>query len=145
MKIAHNIKVSVFCKENEDEKVILDNLLALFPFEIKKQLKKTKATSHDELPIMIFEVELVRDREIKEFLDFLKGKLSDEQKELLIKQLNTRLDEELNFFIRLDKEKLFNGEYWITDEGNCYHIKILLAAYPKKREAGEEIIRKVFI
>lgn len=145
MKLAHNIKASVFSYQGEDEQAILEKLLAMFPFEIKKQLKKTKATTHDDLPILIFEVELVKEREVNGFLNFLVEKLSKDQKELLVKQMRTRLDNELNFFLRLDKEKLMNGEYWITDSGNCYHIKILLAAYPKKKEVGEMIIRKIFI
>ena len=100
---------------------------------------------HDERQIQIFEVDLEKDSEIREFLDFLVSKLNSDQKKLLLKQIHSRLDEELNFFLRLDKEKLINGEYWITDSGNCYHIKILLAVYPKKRAKGIEIIRKIFI
>ncbi|MFC1800571.1 RNA-binding domain-containing protein [Nanoarchaeota archaeon] len=144
MKVAHNVKVNVFCHEGEDDCAILGKLLELFPFEIKKQLKKTRTTSHDDRHIDIFEVELIKDKEINAFFEFLVSKLSSEQKELLIKQINTRLDAELNFFLRLDKSKLLGGEYVITDSGNCFHVKILLAAYPKKREAGVELVKGIF-
>ena len=48
MKIAHPIKIKVFSYEkiNEDNKLILDKFLELFPFDFKDEkieLKKTEA------------------------------------------------------------------------------------------------------
>ncbi len=67
--------------------------------------------------------------------------LSAEQKELLVRQAESRLDKDLYFYIRLDKSKLIEtGKYWITDDGNCYHIKIALAAFPRKRDVAVELL-----
>ena len=62
---------------------------------------------------------------------------------MVVKQ-EDRLDEECNFFIRLDKEKLMNGECWITDSGDCYHIKISVAAFPKKKERAKQVVEQIF-
>ena len=96
--------------------------------------------------IKILEILLEKERNIKAFLEKLNGQMSDESKEILERQMESRLDEECNFFLRFSKEKLINEkELWLTDQGNCFHIKINVAAFPKKREIAMEIIRKVFI
>ena len=69
--------------------------------------------------------------------------LSLEQKMILIEQLQSRLDNHLHFYIRLDKDRILCNEYLLTDYGNCFHIKISIAAYPHKREIAEEIVKKI--
>jgi len=71
--------------------------------------------------------------------------LVNEQRELILRQAETRLDREFNFFIRFDKEKLVNeNKYWITDSGNCFHIKMNIACFPRKREQALKIIQNIF-
>jgi len=141
MRYVHELNVNVFCKEWEDEKKILEKLFALFPFEIKKQFKHETALGFFDKPIRIFQVILIKNNEINLFLNDLFGKLSKEQKELLISQIESRLDNGLNFFIRFDKDKLLKEDILgITDEGNCYHLKMSIAAFPKKREVAKKII-----
>ena len=77
------------------------------------------------------------------FLKNLMKKLSQEQKDLLLRQLESRLDETLHFYIRLDKNKLLDNEYFITDSGNCFHIKIAIAAYPHKRDVAIEVMKYI--
>ena len=71
-------------------------------------------------------------------------RLSAEQKELLRIQAESRIDHDLNFYLRLDKAKLLQGQYWITDEGDCFHIKISLAVFPKKLEKAIELAKEMF-
>jgi len=148
MKYAHLIKIDVFSKEGEDEDVITKRLLSLIPFSIEKQkikLEKSKAEGFGDKSINIFEITLTKDSHINQFLKNLKEKLADEQKKIILKQAESRLDEDLNFFLRLDKEKLINEDMlWITDSGNCFHIKISIAAFPKKRDVGLEIVKNLF-
>jgi RNA binding exosome subunit len=42
------------------------------------------------------------------------------------------------------KQKLLNNELWITDCGECFHIRISIAAFPKKKEVALEVIKKIF-
>ncbi|MBS3158139.1 hypothetical protein J4206_02540, partial [Candidatus Woesearchaeota archaeon] len=142
MRYVHELKVNVFCKEQEDEKKILEKLFALFSFEIKKQFKRETALGFFDKPIRIFQVILIKNGEINIFLKDLLGKLGKEQKELLISQIESRLDNGLNFFIRFDKDRLLKENILrITDEGNCYHLKMSIAAFPKKREVAMLILR----
>jgi len=147
MKQAHHIKLSVFIHEQEDREAIYNKLISLVPFNIKEEkikLNEDTATGFNNKKIKTYEIVLEKDRHINEFLEKLKESLSQEQKELLINQAESRLDNERNFFIRLDKEKLLNNEFWITDSGNCFHIMISIAAFPAKREKALDVLNELF-
>jgi len=150
MKYAHFVKAKVFSyeKDNEDERPILDKFLQLFPFNLEDEkisLKKTNAEGFKENKITIFEVDLKKQKHINDFVSNLIKKLDEEQKKLILGQAETRLDENLDFFLRFDKgEYLNNDKLILTDSGNCFHIKISIAAFPKKRNIGLEILKKVF-
>ena len=146
MKVINIVKISVFAKEDL-EKVRL-KLLELMPFDIEKEkilLKESTATGFDEKEIKIFEVFLDKDRHINAFLENLVGRMNDEVKEWILMQAESRLDEECNFFLRFSKDKLIDeNELWLTDQGNCFHIKMNIAAFPKKREKAKKVVEQIF-
>ena len=146
--LAHNIHITVFCKPEEDTKLIAKKLLFLVPFDIKEQkieLKKTNATGFKEKKITILEIYLEKESHTNLFLNNLIKNLTDEQKSLINKQADSRLDDELNFFLRLDKNRLINEDkLWLTDNGECFHIKIKIAAFPHKREVALKTLEKIF-
>jgi len=144
MKLTHTVRLSVFAYEGEDSVKIESVLRSLFPLSLeqeKVELKQTNATGFAERRIIIFEIFLQKEKHTNAFLNNLKQKLSDDQRQLLIRQSVSRLDDELNFFIRLDKDKLLNeSRVWVTDSGNCFHIRMSVAAYPSNREAALKVI-----
>ena len=150
MKIAHQIKVKVFSyeKNNEDEKLVLDKFLQLFPFNLKDEkieLKNTNALGLNENKITIFEVALTKEKHTNLFLNNLIKNLDEEQKKFILSQLESRLDNNLDFFLRFDKtEYIQNNKLKLTDSGNCFHIKISVAAFPKKREIASGIVKEIF-
>jgi len=146
MKLAHQIWINVFCKDNDDESTLLDKLKSLVPINLEKEkiTIKRSSTKGFENKILIYEIELKKPRHTNTFLKNLKKKLNQEQKTLILNQAESRLDHNLDFFIRLDKEKLLKDEIQITDSGNCFHIKISIAAFPKKRDIALDIIKKLF-
>ena len=150
MKIAHQIKVKVFSyeKNNEDEKLVLDKFLQLFPFNLKDEkieLKNTNALGLNEKKITIFEVALTKEKHTNLFLNNLIKNLDEEQKKFILSQLESRLDNNLDFFLRFDKnEYLKNNKLKLTDSGNCFHIEISVAAFPKKREIASGIVKEIF-
>lgn len=144
MKTWHSITLCVFSKEEEDYEKIKEKFASLFPFDLEEEkitLKKSKAIGFHELPIFILEVVLTKEKHTSLFLEHIKEQLSSDQKNLLLRQTKSRLDENNCFFIRFDKQKLLeNNELFIVDHGNCFHLKIHVAAFPAKRERGLEII-----
>ena len=146
--LAHNIHITVFCKPEEDTGLIIKKLLFFVPFDIKEQkieIKKRTAIGFNEKKITVLEIYLEKESHTTLFLNNLTKNLTDEQKSLIKKQADSRLDSELNFFLRFDKSKLINKDkLWLTDKGNCYHIRIKIAAFPKKKEIALKIINKIF-
>ena len=148
MRWVHRITVSAFAKPEENVEGIREAVIALVPFDLNRArvvLGTENAQGFDERIIKIFSVSLTREAQTNDFLDFLLNKFSDEQKRLLISQAESRLDANLDFFIRIDKDHWVNErELWLTDSGSCFHIKLAVAAYPKKRDAALLLIRKLF-
>ncbi|MCP3686229.1 MAG: hypothetical protein GY861_26590 [bacterium] len=145
--LANNITISVFCKEDENIDEISKKLVSLFPFDLEKEkleLKRENAKGFNEKKIVILSILIKKERHTKQFLEKLKESLNDDQKDLIKKQAETRLDEELNFFLRFDKEKLMQENLlWITDSGNCFHFRMSVATFPKKREKAIAVINEI--
>lgn len=147
MNYAHNVIVTVFAKEEENTEEIITGLKRLFPFNLadeKLKIRQETAAGVNDNKIAIFTITLEKARPMNQFLQNLNEKLTAEQKELLLEQKESRLDEELIFYIRLCKKDLINGKYELTDGGDCYHIRIHIAAFPAKRGPALEIIEKIF-
>ncbi len=146
MKYAHNIEMRVFSKEGDDEERIIEKIKEVFSFDFKKEKIKLNirtAYGFEDKKIHILTVSIDKERHTGKVIKNIFSFLSSEQKELLLNQMESRLDDNLHFYIRLDKEKLMNNEYWLTDSGNCFHFNIAIAAYPHKREIAKKIIEEM--
>jgi RNA binding exosome subunit len=143
MKLAHFIEMRVFSKEEDDEDRIMQAIASLFPIDKDKEklpLKSKISYGFEDKKIKIITVNVHKDRQTRAVLAHLAEHISEDQKRLLLRQLESRLDDHLHFYLRLDKDLLLEGEYAITDSGNCFHFKIAVAAFPHKREIAKNII-----
>lgn len=145
MKVAHSAEIRVFCGEGESESEVLDGLKWLVPFNLeeqKVQVKRQTALGFSDRKITILEVLLEKERHVKQFLDIFFGKLQPTQKQTLLRQLESRIDESANFYVRLEKDILMKSrDMVVTDGGNCYHIRIKMAVYPSTKGRVEEILK----
>ena len=148
MKFAHLIKLSVFSHGYENSEAIKNALVKLIPFILSENRILIKISGAEGLngnKIQIFEVVLSKASLIKKFLDSLIGRLDKGQKKLIIAQAESRLDSNFDFFLRFDKDALIkSNELELTDSGKCFHIKIGIAAFPKKRGVALNIARELF-
>ena len=147
MKTIHFIAIRVFSHEDkgDDTALIIKKLTSLFPFDLEKEkivIKTKKAEGFADKIIIVFTVMLTKDRHVNGFLSNLAEKLGDEAK-TIIEQVDSRVDDELNLFIRLDKEMMMKDKYVLTDSGNCYHLRVNLAAFPKKKEKAAGIVSQI--
>ena len=146
MKQFHTITLTVFVKDGEDETAIREKLCALVPLDLAQEklaVKRERATSAEHLPIIILSLTLEKEKHCAKFVAWLQQTLTATQKQLLIDQAPTRLDQTLNFFIRFDKQRWLDRELQITDSGKCFHCKMGLAAYPAKWERGLQMVREL--
>lgn len=145
MDVAHSVTVRVFCGQEENENEIMNGLKVLLPFDHEKEkisIRRQNALGFSDRKIAIFEVVLTKNRHVKAFLDNLLSKISSTNRQMLLRQLDSRIDSDANFFVRLEKETLAKrNELLVTDGGNCYHTKIKLAAYPSNKETAMKILK----
>ena len=148
MKYANRIRLTVFSYEHEDRNSVLEAFLGFFPFNLEESkviLKKSRASGFSEKKIEIFEAALAKDSLIKQFLNNLLSNLGEVQKGQLIQQAESRLDNEMNFFIRFDKDSWINDrKLYLTDSGKCFHLKMSIASFPKKREVSLKVVKELF-
>ncbi len=147
MDYIHHARITVFAKEDEDIDKIRQGLIDLAGIDLEKEkikISEQTATGLTESKIKTFEIFLEKKRHARAFLNNLLELLSQNQKALILKQAQTRLDDEIHFFIRLDKDAWFNSKAELTDSGNCYHIKMSIASYPKNRENALKVINEIF-
>ena len=137
MNIAHSVSIRVFCGQEENQEEIINGLKILVPFDFEKEkieLQQQKALGFNDRRIDVFEIVLAKNRHISSFLENMLQKISETDKHLLLRQLDSRVDDKSSFFIRLDKESLAKrSDLLVTDSGNCYHIKIKIAAFPSNK------------
>ncbi len=148
MKNFHSITASVFVKEKENLEKIKSTFLDFFPFDLQKEKIKIeikKATGFEKKIITIFTIKLEKQKHIKNFTEKLFEKLKKLQIEQILEELNTRIDEKGIFYIRFDKESwIKDKKLFIIDEGNCFHMKFKIAAYPLTKPKAKEIMQKIF-
>ena len=149
MKQLNTATIKVFSYGNKNEEDIKKGLASFIPLDLEKEkinIEKTTAKGDEgEEDINILQIMLIKEKHTNAFLKTIKEKLEQKDKDTIKKQAESRLDEELNFFIRLDKNKIMNEQkYELTESGDCYHIRMNIAAFPKKKEKALEIIKEIF-
>lgn len=142
--IAHFVEISVFAKPEENAELIRQGLISLLPFSLEdekvKLIERNAVGFHDRI-IKIFEVRLEKEKHTNQFVNWLFQNLSEHTKQTIKTQLESRIDEHLYFFLRFDKNKwIKNRELFLVDHGDCYHIKITIAVFPKKKN---NVINKI--
>ena len=147
MGVAHSVTVRVFCGEEESESEVLNGLKSLMPFDLEKEriaINRQNALGFSDRKITIVEAVLTKKRHVKAFFDNLLEKISAPDKQMLLRQLDSRVDDDANFFVRLEKETLAKrNELLVTDGGNCYHVKIKIAAYPSSKENAIKLMKEL--
>jgi RNA binding exosome subunit len=148
MKWVHRVTITVFAKPDENKTETIAGLKALVPFNLedtKIKVEDRHAEGFNQRKIDILTITLTKEAHTNDFLQFLLDTLNKEQKGLLISQAGSRLDEELDYFIRIEKDNwIQKRQLLLTESGNCYHIKLSLAAFPKKRETALKLAERIF-
>jgi RNA binding exosome subunit len=153
MRYLHRITVTVFLNPEEysdnlhiEENIIssLKRILLLDIVKEKIDLSIVKAVGFENREIKIFEMRILKESHTNIFLNNLKELLGQEQLSTLLSQRWSRLDENMDFFIRLDKKALIEGKAVLTESGDCFHIKMGIASFPKNRDVAIKVVESMF-
>jgi len=148
MKLLHHVWITVYVKPTDDEETVSKTILKFFPLDLAKEkikIYRKTAIGFEEKKIIVLQLHIEKQMHIKLFLETLDSHLTKVQKKKLITQKESRLDADNQFFIRFDKSKLVKGnKFTLTDKGNCFHIKMSVAAYPTTRVNALDAITNIF-
>ena len=137
----HNIRYRVFIYENEDKEEILEALLNVLPTAVP-EAEEVEGLLEEKMLILTGTIS--KKRETKEFLNNLIDAIGKDQLIKLYNDLDRKMDESGNLFLRFSKEKAIDGEWEILDGGDSIHLKIKIAAYPAKKEVAIKKISEIF-
>ena len=129
----HNIRYRVFIYENEDKDEILEALLNILP-TAEPEVEEAEGLLEEKMLILTGTIS--KKRETKEFLNTLIESIGEDQLAKLYNDLDRKMDEKGNLFLRLSKEKAMEE----VCSGN--HTQVLLAyALARCRELGDSTKR----
>jgi RNA binding exosome subunit len=145
-QLLHDMQCRVFVRPDEDLGAIKAALLEFFPFSLEQEKVKLvveRVQGFDD-PVDIFRVHLDKIRLLRLFLGRFVGLLSQQDRQFIIAQKESRLDEDGFFYVRIDKKSWLNGKAVLTDSGDCFHFSFEIAAFPKNREVMLGSVAKIF-
>ncbi len=136
----HNISYRVFVYGTENENKVREAIKTLFP----NSSPQTDITEgYFKNPVLILHDKITKRGDIKEFIKILEN-LDLQVKKRLLNELDIKMDEKGNLFLRFDKQRAYSGDLKIIEHGDAIHVKIKIAAYPAKKENALKLAREIF-
>lgn len=136
----HNISYRVFVYGTENEEKVREAIKTLFT-NSSPQTDTTE--SYFKNIVLILHDKITKKREIKEFINILK-QMDEGSKKRLLNELDNKMDDKGNLFLRFDKQRAYLGDLKIIEHGDSIHVKIKIAAYPAKKENALKLAREIF-
>lgn len=127
----HNIKYRVFVYENEDEEEIRNGLNNILP-DVEPEKEEAEGLMEDEIIILSGVVD--KKRYLKDFLNSLFEELDMDDILKLYDDIERKMDNQCNLFLRFSKDDAADELWHIVDSGDSIHLKIKVEAYPAKKD-----------
>lgn len=134
----HNIRFREFVYENEDLDELKQAIVNIFP---DAEIEIEEAEGLMDNKILILNGVIDKKRHTKEFFNKLL-ELDSEVLNKFINDLDKKVDENGNLFLRLSKEDAIDEKMTIVDSGDAIHLKIKIAAYPAKKDIAIKKIKE---
>ncbi len=80
---------------------------------------------------------------MKDFLEKIVA-LKSSSKKRILRELEHRMDDRGNLFLRFDKQRAYMGDLKIVEHGDALHLKLKIAAYPARKEEALKVARQIF-
>jgi RNA binding exosome subunit len=123
----HRLEFRVYTHATEDE----DKVRKALDFASGgAEVVEAATEGHHGNPIRILEATVERPVAIRAFF----GRLPKEDVERLLAEADRRLDEDLFFHLRLDKQEAYQGRLSLADDDDIITVRGKAASFPAKRE-----------
>jgi RNA binding exosome subunit len=136
----HNISYRVFVYGTENEEKVREAIKILFP---NSHPQTETIEGYFKNPVLILHDKLGKKRETKEFIKILQN-LDSSTKKRVLNELNNKMDDKGNLFLRFDKQRAYRGDLKIIEHGDAVHVKIKIAAYPAKKDKAMKLAKEIF-
>ena len=135
----HNIKFRVFVYENEDAEELSQAILNILP---EAEIEAEEAEGLTEDKIIILSGVVSKKRYTKAFFNLL---LESVDLDKLNNDLERKIDEKGNWFLRFDKSDALDEIWTIKDSGDSIHLKVKIAAFPAKKQIAVDKVREAIL
>jgi RNA binding exosome subunit len=141
------VHLRIFAKPEDDAAEVRKALLKLVPFSIeeKKLAIKEEPITTPGRTVVVLRLDVAKRALANAAMQHLVSLLEPSDREKLVQQADSRTDDAGFFFIRLDKQKWLQGIAELTDSGDCFHISLEIATYPKRRDSVIGFVTKLFM
>ena len=135
----HNIKFRAFVYENESADEISQAILNILP---EAEIQEEEAEGLLEDRIIILSGTVSKKRYTKTFFNTI---LECVDLDKLNDDLERKMDEKGNWFLRFDKNDALDEKLTVLDKGDAIHLRIKIAAFPAKKEIAIDKVRKAIL
>ena len=106
-----SVELSTIGHATEDPEKIQIALTKLLPDSLKGRQLFTRRylQGHYNNPIVVFEAHLSNPSDVEEFKTFFLKQIAETDRADIVNQLDRHIDDDGNLYIRIDKQKLFQG------------------------------------
>jgi RNA binding exosome subunit len=124
----HWLRVQVFCYATENDDAIRNAIAELVGDEFIEDVVESEHGNR----LLVFSKELTKQREFVPLFRKLGKKISED----IIHGIEDRIDDECTLYVRLDKQRIIDGDYRIVHHGDVLSITGKVTAHPAKKEVA---------
>ena len=136
----HNLSYRAFVYGTENEEKVREALSTLLP--TAQPLKEITEGYHKN-QVIILQEKITKKRDIKDFLEQLHS-LKPSAKKRILRELEGKMDDRGNLFLRFDKQRAYLGDLKVVEHGDAIHLKLKIAAYPARKDEALKVARQIF-
>ncbi len=135
-KIIRKMTATVFSYATEDEEVVANTLVALFPDEFTEnppfEIYQEELVGQYEEPLIKFEIEVNKKTILAKIFEWWAIQLSDTEKRFLYRNLEKMTDMKAKtYHLRFDKFKAAEGELKLGEGSNTIKVVLKFVLYTK--------------
>jgi RNA binding exosome subunit len=127
----------VYGTENEDK--VREAIQNVIP---SAQPQEEVTEGYYKNPLSVLHQQITKKRELKDFIQKI-TQLKISEKKRLLRELEERMDDKGNLFLRFDKQRAYLGELKLLEHGDAIHIRLKIAAYPARKDIAVKVARQL--
>ena len=132
----HWVEVRAFCHATEDEEKVLAAIRTILP---EAEVRRESLEGHFGNPLVSLAARAEKAPAIKDVWRRIVAPLGKDE---IARDLAARIDEDLTYHLRLDKQAAFLGRIERASSGDVLDLRAKVAAYPKKPEVAVRVVRE---